>query len=82
MSEIRSIHTNIDELENLVIDIYQEPQSDEKDSRKDWRDICHIHVSNFRELNTIKKFIKQFEMIDINCGQCKRADFHLPLGQI
>jgi len=69
MSEIRSIHTNKDEWENLVIDIYQEPQSDERDSRKDWRDICHIHVSSYRELNTINKFINQFDIIEINGGR-------------
>ena len=69
MSEIRSIHTNKDEWENLVIDIYQEPQSDERDSSKDWRDICHIHVSNYRELNTINKFINQFDIIEINGGR-------------
>ena len=69
MSEIRSIHSNKDEWENLVIDIYQEPQSDEKDSREDWRDICHIHVSNYRELNTINKFIGQFTIIEINGGR-------------
>ena len=69
MSEIRSIHTNKDEWENLVIDIYQEPQSDEKDSRSDLGDICHIHVSNYRELNTINKFIDQFDIIEINGGR-------------
>ena len=69
MSEIKSIHSNKDEWENLVIDIYEKPQTDEKDSRKDWRDICHIHVSNYRELNTINKFIKQFDIIEINGGR-------------
>ena len=69
MSEIKSIHSNKDEWENLVIDIYEKPQTDEKDSRKDWRDICHIHVSNYRELNTINKFIKQFDIIQINGGR-------------
>jgi len=70
MSETRSIHWNKDEWENLVIDIYQEPQSNEdKDSRKDWRDICHISVSNYRELGTIMKFINQFNIIEINGGQ-------------
>ena len=69
MSEIKSIHSNKDEWENLVIDIYEKPQTDEKDSRKDWRDICHIHVSNYRELDTINKFIKQFDIIEINGGR-------------
>ena len=69
MSEIKSIHSNKDEWENLVIDIYEKPQIDEKDSRKDWRDICHIHVSNFRELNTINRFINQFDIIEINGGR-------------
>jgi len=69
MSEIKSIHSNKDEWENLVIDIYEKPQTDEKDSRKDWRDICHIHVSNYRELNTINKFFKQFDIIEINGGR-------------
>ena len=69
MGEIRSIHTNKDEWENLVIDIYQEPQSDEKDSRSDLGDICHIHVSNNRELNSINKFIDQFDIIEINGGR-------------
>jgi len=70
MSGIRSIHWNKDEWENLVIDIYQEPQSDEdKESRKDWRDILHISVSSYRELGTIMKYFNQFEVKEINGGQ-------------
>ena len=69
MSEIRSIHWSKDEWENLVIDIYQEPRSNEKDSRKDWGEICHISVSSYRELSTIMKYFNQFEVIEINGGQ-------------
>ena len=69
MSEIRSIHSNIDDWENLVINIYQKPQSNEKDSRKDWRDIYHISVGSYKELSTIMKYFNQFEVIEINGGQ-------------
>jgi len=70
MSQIRSIHWYKDEWENLIIDIYQEPQSNEdKEFRNDWREIYHISVSSYRELGTVTKFFNQFNVIEINKGK-------------
>lgn len=70
MSQIRSIHWYKDEWENLIIDIYQEPQSNEdKEFRNDWREIYHISVSSYRELGTVTKFFNQFNVIEINDGK-------------
>jgi len=70
MSKIRSIHWYNDEWENLVIDIYQEPQSNEdKKLRNDWREICHISKSNYKELASIMKFFNQFDVIEISGGK-------------
>ena len=70
MSQIRSIHWYKDEWENLIIDIYQEPQSNEdKEFRNDWREIYHISVSSYRELGTVTKFFNRFNVIEINEGK-------------
>ena len=70
MSGFRSIHWYKDEWENLVIDIYLEPQSaEDKEFRNDWREIYHISVSSYRELGTITKFFNQFNVIEINGGK-------------
>ena len=70
MSEIRSIHWYKDEWENLIIDIYQEPQSNEdKEFRNDWREIYHINVSSYRELGIVTKFFNRFNVIEINEGK-------------
>ena len=56
MSKLRSIHWYNDEWEKLIIDIYEEPQSNEdKEFRNDWREIYHISVSSYRELGTVTK---------------------------
>ena len=70
MSEIRSIHWYKDEWENLIIDIYQEPQSNEdKEFRNDWREIYHISVSSYRKLGIVTKFFNRFNVIEINEGK-------------
>ncbi|MCH7495388.1 MAG: hypothetical protein IH825_04755 [Candidatus Marinimicrobia bacterium] len=70
MSKLRSIHWYNDEWENLIIDIYEKPQSNEdKKLRKDWREIYHISESNFRELDSITKFLNRSGVIEINGGQ-------------
>ena len=70
MSKLRSIHWYNDEWENLIIDIYEKPQSNEdKKLRKDWREIYHISESNYRELSTIMKIFNRFSIIEINGGK-------------
>ena len=70
MSKLRSIHWYNDEWENLIIDLYEEPQSNEdKKVSKDWREIYHISESNSRELDSITKFLNRSGIIEINGGQ-------------
>lgn len=70
MSEFRSICWEKDEWENLVIDIYHEPQSNEdKEVRNDWREIYNVSLNSYRALNTITKFFNRFDVIEISGGK-------------
>jgi len=59
MNEEWTIHENVDEDGNTIIDIYKERQSRERvGERPDFREIYRIWESSKRELDSIKKFLK------------------------